>query len=127
YYPPAPVRGPSATAISGGPITVPIQLVANGNENALTFSLNFDTQWLAFSAATVGNASANATLVPNTSQTNLGRLGLALALPPGELFAAGTQQVARVTFNAAVWLGAGATETAGRSGDEPEPRRLADG
>jgi len=125
-YSPAPVRVPSVTAISGGPITVPIQLVANGNENALTFSLNFDTQWLVFSSASVGSASANATLVPNTSQTNLGRLGVALVLPPGDLFSAGTQEVARVAFNAAIWLGATAAAIAVRFGDEPWPRRLAD-
>ena len=125
-YPPAVVRAANLSVISGGLLTVPIQLVATGNENALTFSLSFSTQWLAFSGVTVGSATAGASLVPHTSQTSSGRLGVALALPPGGVFAPGTQEVARVTFSSAIWLGPTATNIGVNFSDLPWTRQLSD-
>jgi hypothetical protein len=119
--PPAGFRIPITNVVSGWPVSVPILLAANGNENAFSFSLNFSTQRLAFSAVT-----SPYPLFVNTSQTNLGRIGLAVALPADATFPAGTQEVARVTFEAQIWLGTLPTTTAIEFGNSPLQRALTD-
>src|SRR5262249_40207809 len=46
--PPATVRAVNTNAIGGGSVVVPITVVANGNENLLGFSLNFESNKLTF-------------------------------------------------------------------------------
>lgn len=125
-FPPAVVRVGSTNVMAGGPLTVPVTLVANGNENSLGFSLNFSTQRLAFASATVGSGAAGAALLVNTSLVGTGRLGIAVALPQQFNFAPGTQEVVRVTFNAFPLLGATpSTNTIGFA-DQPLLRELSD-
>jgi hypothetical protein len=123
-YGPATVRILSTNVSSGGTLTLPVLLAANGNENALGFSLSFDPTRLSYAGASLGSGASDAVLIPNTSLVNSGKLGLSVALPEGENFAVGTQQVVQVSFATAV-LSNSAT-TAISFGDQPTPRQLLD-
>jgi len=89
---------PPTGVVAGQSFQASIQLTAQGNENALSFSLNFDTNVVSFSNLGAGSNAGGALFNANTYQFANGKLGLALALPAGTAFAAGTQEVARVTF-----------------------------
>jgi len=98
-HPPATVRVVNANGAGAAEISVPVELVANGNENALGFSLNFNATVLSFVGASVGvGAPSGAALLVNTNDVAAGRLGLAVGLPADEIFSEGTQQVALITF-----------------------------
>ena len=58
-YPPANVRLYGTNVVSGRPVTLPIRIAANGNENAVSFSLTNNPARLTFSSAQLG-ASASA-------------------------------------------------------------------
>jgi hypothetical protein len=75
-----------------------IELSSLGNENAVGFSLNFDTTQLNFARATLGADAAGAILNINPAQVALGRLGIGLALPSGQTFQTGVRQILTVTF-----------------------------
>ena len=123
-FPPASVRIFSNNVTAGGTLNVPVVLVANGNENALSFSLSFDTAKLTYANTTLGSGASNAVLIPNTSIINSGKLGLSIALPDGATFNPGTQQVAQVSFVAAVLTNSSLTTNI--FGDQPAPRQLLD-
>jgi hypothetical protein len=122
--PPAAVRVVPTSGQGGLPVTIPIAIMANGNENAMGFSLTYNPALLRYADASVGSGAIGAALLVNTSQTNTGRLGFALALNPGDTLPAGTQQVVLVTFNAAV-LNNPTVTTVGFT-DAPLVRQLAD-
>ena len=91
----------SVTAWQGNQIEVPVLLSgAQGNENALGFSLTFDPARVTYLGATLGKDAAGASLVPNAVHANGGQLGLALALPVGQSLGSGTLEMARVRFAA---------------------------
>jgi hypothetical protein len=71
---------------------------AQGGENALGFSLTFDSSRLAYLGATLGKDAAAAWLVPNAVRANDGLLGLELALPVGQSLGSGLLEMARVRF-----------------------------
>jgi hypothetical protein len=122
--PPATVRALSTNITGGASVVVPITIVANGNENVLGFSLNFETNKLIFLSASLGPGAPAAVLMANTSQTNIGRLGLGIIMPTDATFAPGTQTVAFVSFlatNVAV-----STTATNSFGDLPTPRQLLD-
>src|SRR5262249_59940915 len=75
------VRVGQAGGAPGGQVSVPIELVAQGDENALGFSLSFDPAVLGNPQAGLGGDASGATLNTNTSQVGGGRLGVALSLP----------------------------------------------
>lgn len=97
-YPPVNVLIGSTNISGGNSFSIPVFLVANGNENAVSFSMNFNTQRLTYAGIELGSGAADAALLPNTSQAVDGRLGVTMQLPPGETFIAGTQEIVRVTF-----------------------------
>jgi hypothetical protein len=101
-FPPVNVLIGSTNAMGGNSFTIPVLLAANGNENTLSFSMNFDTQWLAYASIDLGSGAVDGLLLPNTSQAVSGRLGVTMRLPSGETFAPGTQEVVRVTFASAI-------------------------
>ena len=100
--PPALVQAAFASGIGSQPVTVPILLIANGNENALAFTLDFNPALLTYSNIVLGSGASNATLVFNAAQASNGFLGAGVALSAGAVFKAGTQEVADVTFTLAV-------------------------
>jgi hypothetical protein len=124
-FPPAVVRVISVTnALSGATVVVPVALAANGNENGLSFSLNFDPAKLTYVSAALGVGASEATLVLNAVQTTNGKLGMILALPPDKAFPAGTQELVQVSFTSALLTN---DDSATLSfGDVPIARQLSD-
>jgi hypothetical protein len=122
--PPAGFQVANTNGTAGGVIVVPILLVANGNENALGFSLIFDTNKLTFTGAVPGSGAVGANLTINTISTNSGKLGLLLQLPPNTTLALGTQQIVQVSFLTAISTNASVTTI--NFGDQPTPRQLYD-
>lgn len=118
------VRVRAASIERGQQGTVTIELDAQGNENALGFSLNFDPAQLQFVSAALGSAATGAMLNVNDLQAAGGRVGVALALSAGQTFAAGTRQVVVLTWKASA-NGSGIT-TAVNFGDSPITRELSD-
>ncbi len=78
------------------PVEVPVLLQAEGNENALGFSLSFDPTQLAYSKLSTGTDAIGASF--NVNALHAGQVGVALALPAGTTFKAGTIEIARVSF-----------------------------
>ena len=123
-FPPATVELVGAAAAPDGSVTVPIDLLANGNENALGFSLNFDPTLLSYTDITLGSAAGGATLVVNSNQIANGLLGVALSLPTGSSFPAGTQEVVDISFSSAVLVNPVLAQLT--FGDQPTKRELSD-
>jgi hypothetical protein len=124
--PPALVRAVGGSITAGAEIILPVKLVANGNENALGFSLSFDASWLTYASASLGSAASSASLLLNTNQVGNGKLGIALALPTEAAFAAGTQDVIHVNFNTEILSGTQSVATAISFVDQPIVKRVVD-
>jgi hypothetical protein len=101
-YPPSLVQAGNAGGVGAGAVTVPIFLVANGDENALSFTLDFNPALLIYTGVVPGGWTPGSALVPNATQAGSGLVGVELALPAGVTFAPGTQEVADVTFSLAI-------------------------
>jgi len=78
--------------------SVAVELAALGGENALSFSLAFDPAAVSLAGASIGSGATGALLNVNSNQAANGQIGCALALPPGNSFAAGAQQLAVLNF-----------------------------
>ncbi len=100
-FPPATVRLANASGSPSNPIAIPVLLMANGNENALSLSVNFDPSVLAFADVVAGSGASGGLLYANTNLLSSGRIGLIVALPADAVFSEGTQEVARLIFKAA--------------------------
>ncbi len=118
------VRVGQASGSPGGMVSVPIELIAQGDENALGFSLTFDPAVLSNPQAIPGSDASAATLNTNISQIGSGRLGIALSLPFGQRFIVGTRQIVVVHF--AIASGVSASSTQVGFGDQPIPREISD-
>jgi len=116
------VHIPDATLVRGQNGDVVIELLAQGDENALAFSVSFDPAELVFKAAVVGSAATNTTFNVNTNQAGSGSLGIAMALSAGQVFTAGTDQVARITFMPVT--SGSATSSVAIFGDTPVLREI---
>ena len=113
------VRVAPVTGAGGSTVRIPIELIAQGDERALAFSLNYDPNVLRNPQATVGSDATVGNVV--ASQVSQGQLGLQLALPAGQSFNAGTRQAIVVTFNiVAVSTG----QSTLSFGDQPVPRSV---
>jgi len=96
----------SVTAWQGAQIEVPVLLTqADGNENALGFTLTFDPTRLAYQSATLGQGAAGSFLQVNAQRAKAGVLGLALAQPTGQTLGVGSLPIATVRFMAVGGLG----------------------
>jgi hypothetical protein len=113
----APTSGPQ-----NGTAQAPIELVAQGDENALSFSLTFDQTVLTYQQGELGSGAAGATLNINDSQKASGKLGAALTLPAGQSFTGGTKQIVLVTFDIAP--SATPDSTSVDFGDQPVARGI---
>ncbi len=105
-------------------VTVPVNLVGNGDENAVSFSLRYNPQLLTFEGLAAGQDAGGAQILANTSATANGYVGVAIALPAGTTFPEGTNQLLNLTFRAA--LTNAARTSALQFGDNPSERELAD-
>jgi hypothetical protein len=87
------------SAVQGLNLVVPILLDAQGNENAVGFSLNFDPAAFDYVGTVKGSAVPNnGSIQINANQAASGRLGVAVALSTGQTFATGSAEIARVTL-----------------------------
>ncbi|MFM1769790.1 MAG: hypothetical protein RJA22_2319 [Verrucomicrobiota bacterium] len=130
-----PVRGADAV-IRALDVTIPrgetnrvlVVLEAQGNENAIAFSLCFDTNMVSFVRAVRGvdAAAASATLVVGTSQATRGRVGMLLGLDvaSGQVFSAGNHQIVELYLRGAP--GAGTVTTPISFCDLPTTREVSD-
>ncbi len=77
----------------GGVITVPLLLQSQGNENSVQGTLSFATNIFSNPLVHPGADATGATITLDSSQTASGRLGITIALPAGQTFAAGLRTV----------------------------------
>ncbi len=121
--PPSLVQVSSVTATSGI-VLVPITLRSLGTENALGCTINFNPALLTFANVVAGTDVTNATTIFNTNSAGVGRIGIALAMAGSSTFAAGTQEVAEVSFF--VNSGTNPIVTPITFGDLPTARQISD-
>jgi hypothetical protein len=110
------------TLVPGQIGAISITLAAQGNENALGFTLAFDPARVSLSGVTSGADASGATLIVNTNQAGAGLLGCVLALATPNTFGAGSRELLQVNFQAA--LGAGSFTPAFTDG--LVPREISD-
>lgn len=115
------VRVANASGAPGAQVMVPIELVSQGDENALGFSLTFDTAVLSNPQAVLGSDATGGQINSNFSQTAQGRFGLLISLGSGQSFSAGTRQIAVVTFTI---VANASGMTAITFGNQPIPREI---
>lgn len=107
--------------------SVEIICASHGDENAIALSLQFDPGKWHFVSADLGINAINATLFVNTKQMSSGRVGLAMALPPGSHLAAGNQRIAVLTFRPRFGnITPSFSSTAIEFADQPIARELVD-
>jgi hypothetical protein len=93
------VRVVSQTTAPSTSIVVPIQLVAKGDEFAVSFTIEFSTTKLTYTdSSIVGTDSSTGTIVRNVTQATSGKLSFAISKPSGEVYAAGTRTLVNLTF-----------------------------
>ena len=80
-------------------VQVPVTLTAQGDENTLGGTVAFDPTILGNPQVALGTDDPTADWMVNTSQAASGLVAFAIALPPGQTFPAGVQQVAVLTFD----------------------------
>jgi len=123
-FPPATIQAVTTTASADGSVVLPVDLIANGNENALGFSLDFSPSLLTYTNIALGSGATGAGLIVNTNQAGNGQLGVALSLPAGSTFSAGIQEVVEVRLVASALTNTAAAQVT--FGDQPVGRQLAD-
>jgi hypothetical protein len=102
--------------------SVAVELVAQGDENALSFSVTFDPALVHFTSASLGSGASGAALIQNTTLAGSGNLGFVVGLFPPATFAAGTQQLVRLNFASVSY----SNNAALAFGASPVPQGLAD-
>lgn len=117
------VRAVGAVLKRGETGLLQIELDAQGNENALGFSLIYDPNALRFEQAIKGHDVIDALLLVNLNQSADGYLGIALALPSGQTLRFGTQTILEISFTA-LWSSAVTTNIS--FGDQPIEREIVD-
>ena len=118
------LRARNLTISQGQTNCLSVLLEADGNENALSFSLCFDTNLLTFTAARRGSDATGASWSVNTNQASSGRLGFVVLLPFGQVFAPGSNAVVEVCFGAAPTTSTVTTQV--RMCDAPIGREILD-
>jgi hypothetical protein len=119
------VRAVDATFTRGQDNNLTIEFDAQGDENAVAFTLNYNPAHVTFVRAVLGTGvpqPANPVLNVNTSQLSNGRVGFAVALRAGQNFGAGTRQLLVITFTVPL-LGNQNTSIAS-FGDDPIARAV---
>lgn len=97
-----------------GTVIIPVELVALGDENAVSFSIEYDPKTLSYDGC-----EAVGQVIEQTRQAGEGRLGVGVALAPGKKYAAGVREVVRLKFKV---LAPGAVDV--RIVDGPTPLSL---
>ncbi|MGH9935351.1 MAG: hypothetical protein ACREAM_03840, partial [Blastocatellia bacterium] len=117
------LRMRTETGKTGAVFSMVIELDALGEENAVSFSLNFDPMRRRLLSATLAPDVESATLLINRTEIKDGRLGVALALASGQRLHAGRHQLVTLNFSS---LDGDADFAAFAFGDSPVSRELID-
>jgi hypothetical protein len=102
------IPGPSrfrllgGTFPSGSSLAIPLEVLANGQENAISFSLSYNSAGLQFRSVTLSSNLVGASLTVNSEATAQGRLGVLIGLPPGTRLPEGTNSLVVLNFDTAV-------------------------
>lgn len=99
---PATVKVVNSTTTSPRTAVVPIVLIGNGVENAVSFSLHFDQNLLTFLDVAPGDGAAGSQMLVNSAQAGRGVIGVAIAQPAGTQFAQGANELIKVNFRTEV-------------------------
>lgn len=100
--PPSRVRVVDSLGSGSADVVIPVEIVANGSENAAGFSFSFNPAVLSFVGAELGSSLPfGAALIVNTNDAGSGRIGMAVALPAQGTLTEGTQTLASVTLRVA--------------------------
>jgi hypothetical protein len=83
-------------------VRMPVQLTAVGTENALGFSLSWNTSQVSLVEFVLDPGLAQASVFLNTNNAAIGRLGLLVGLGPGATFVAGTQELGTLVLRVPV-------------------------
>lgn len=93
------VRAINVPGWLGSVVVVPIEFAADGNENAVGFSLEFEPAVLSFTGATLGTDATAAFLSVVSGQAGQGRVGLTAVLPVGQAFPSGANRIVECNFS----------------------------
>ena len=102
----------------GQPVTVPVSVVSLGDEAGFSFSLTYDTNRLSNPQAACGSDAAGCTITTNPGSGSIGVVIDNVAL------AAGTRQLAKITFDTAANPPNTASNTPVVFSDTPTPRSV---
>lgn len=94
-----PQAARSVSAIAQSPDSIAIICAGQGGENAFGFSFNFDANQWQFISVAKGAGAEDAALFVNSRAAAAGRVGVAMALPPGHAQKAGNRQLVVLTFH----------------------------
>src|SRR5262249_44534192 len=101
-----------------------IQLDAPGDAHALGFSLNFDPNRLRFAGATSSREMSRAAFIVNADQSEEGRIGVVMMLPPGQRLPSGVRSLMVIHFSAVAYSLLSDAQIV--CGDYPVVREIAD-
>jgi uncharacterized protein (TIGR03437 family) len=118
------LRVQSKNAAVGGQLSLPIELISQGDENRLSFSLALDPAVLLNPQFALGSDSGGGTLTVNRSQEGQGRFGVSIQLPGEQVYQAGLRQI--VVLSANVVAEPSVTTTPVAFADAPTVRRILD-
>jgi hypothetical protein len=91
----------NATLSAGQAGTLSINLLSQGDENALGFSLSFDPTNFTYTGLVLGHNASGATLDVNATQAASGKVACVLALGTGSSFTQGTNEVLKLSLRPA--------------------------
>jgi hypothetical protein len=113
----------SRQASEGARVTLSVELVTPGGDNALAWSMQFDPSLLEFKSLAAGaDLPAGSVLIDSLESAANGQIGVAIALAPGDGFATGAFELLQVEF--VVKPGSAGRLAPVSFGDEPRPREL---
>ena len=116
------IQAASIRVTSGAQATLPIELISQGNENRLTFSLSIDPTLLSNPQFILGRDAADAALTTSPSQASEGRYGVSIQLAPGQKFESGARQI--LVISATAISGVSSAITTIDFVDQPTVRRV---
>jgi hypothetical protein len=108
--------------VTSVPVTVAVNLLATGTENGLIFNVGYNPSLLTYTGSAIGSGASSGGYTVSCIQA--GQLGVFIGLDTGSTFAAGTQQVVQLTFQA-ILLPTNATTPIGFT-NQPFPAGISD-
>jgi RHS repeat-associated protein len=94
------VRLSGTNVPTGSTVTLPVEALLAGDENAMGFGLRFDPGLVTLTSIQPGSALTNPSVILRTNGLASGVAAIALALQPGQRMPRGTQTVATLVFQA---------------------------